>query len=273
MKLITCFNTKGGVGKTTLNLLLGKRLAKEGNKVLFIDADGQSNLTEYFYGESCYDKKTMEDALLNECKAGEVIIKSPNKTFENIDIIPSNPNIADLSERMDKKIAKEKIVARWMKKNIDTLESYDYIIVDLCPIEDLSNRNFLYVMDSIIYVVEFMDIASVKGARDYMYSYEQDLEALEVEDTTEKAILINSMQGRKSTVAQYFEERLEEYCKQDNNKLGKILLKNRLNQSDVIKRSNLENVDLEDITKKYRNKKIEEQFSSIVNELKLRKVL
>lgn len=272
MKLIGCFNTKGGVGKTTLNLMLGKRLAKEGNKVLFIDADSQSNLTEYFYSIH-HDEKTMYDALIHNCTAEEVIIKSPNKQFENIDLIPSNIEVADLTESMEKKIAKEKIVAKWMRKNIDVLKMYDYIIIDLSPIENLSNRNFLYVMDSIIYIVQYTDVASVRGTRKYMSSYENDLEELEIEDTTQKAILINSMQSRKSTVATHFEEQLKKYCEVDDNKMGKILLKNRLNQSDAIKRSNIENVDLEDITKKYRNKKVEEQFSSIVNELKTMEVL
>ena len=65
MKLIANFNIKGGVGKTALNILTGIRLAEEGNKILFIDADSQANLTEYFYDVD-HNDKTIADALLKQ---------------------------------------------------------------------------------------------------------------------------------------------------------------------------------------------------------------
>ncbi|QOY63690.1 ParA family protein [Lysobacter sp. H21R4] len=47
VKIISVFNNKGGVGKTTLTYHLAHALAEAGNKVLLLDADPQCNLTIY----------------------------------------------------------------------------------------------------------------------------------------------------------------------------------------------------------------------------------
>lgn len=49
-KIITLFNHKGGVGKTTVAHNLGVSLTKQGKNVLLIDADPQMNLTSSFIG-------------------------------------------------------------------------------------------------------------------------------------------------------------------------------------------------------------------------------
>lgn len=66
-KIITFFNHKGGVGKTTLVQNLGCLLADKGQKVLLIDADPQMNLTAAMYGLSTsVEYSTDEDSKWSE---------------------------------------------------------------------------------------------------------------------------------------------------------------------------------------------------------------
>ena len=45
MKIISLFNNKGGVGKSTLGFHLGYALSEMGIKTLMVDLDPQCNLT------------------------------------------------------------------------------------------------------------------------------------------------------------------------------------------------------------------------------------
>ena len=86
LKILTFFNIKGGIGKTTLTLLTSYKLAKENKKILLIDADLQANLTQYIYKMNHSDK-TMVNAIMGNAAAEELIIKSPNESYINIDLI------------------------------------------------------------------------------------------------------------------------------------------------------------------------------------------
>ena len=46
-KVVAISHEKGGVGKTTTTVNLGIGLARQGKKVLLVDADPQGDLTKY----------------------------------------------------------------------------------------------------------------------------------------------------------------------------------------------------------------------------------
>lgn len=67
MKIISLFNNKGGVGKTTLAYHLSYALAASGKKVLMIDLDPQCNLTICAYDtEHLHEIWQSEDSFIDE---------------------------------------------------------------------------------------------------------------------------------------------------------------------------------------------------------------
>lgn len=67
MKIISVFNNKGGVGKTTLTYHVANALSEMGKKVLVIDADPQCNLTIYALKQDyIHDLWATEDSFIDE---------------------------------------------------------------------------------------------------------------------------------------------------------------------------------------------------------------
>lgn len=66
-KIITFYNFKGGIGKTTGLYILAWLLAKElGLRVLMVDADPQANLTKTVIKGNCYSPEASKDPILQK---------------------------------------------------------------------------------------------------------------------------------------------------------------------------------------------------------------
>lgn len=268
MKICSFFNVKGGVGKTTLTILTAMKLSKEGKKILLIDADTQANLTQFLY-KVVHEDKTLFQMLTENTTAKEVILKSPVEEFKNIDIIPSDISLSVLSEYLSTQMGREKAVWRWFKNNIDDIEKYDYIFVDLSPSYDLIARNFMLISDSIITPIEYQDIASIRGCELFYQKFKQDLEFLDIKSNTKRAVVINSYTTRKLSTGDLFNSYL---CKFEN--IKKDLLQARISETTVVRNAILNKMDLEDYCRKIKKAhKVRSDFNEFIEELKAKEVL
>lgn len=92
-KIISMFNHKGGVSKTTTSFNIGWKLAESGHKVLLVDGDPQCNLTGVFLGDDFDSYYENELTNKNNIKDGvKSAFKSLPKPIEAIDCVKNNKN-------------------------------------------------------------------------------------------------------------------------------------------------------------------------------------
>lgn len=114
MKILSIFNNKGGVGKSTLGFHLGCALGEMGKKVLMIDLDPQCNLTiSGMFEEELHDIWREEDPYIEDYEAavnqhGTELIKRPRSihfllkpTEDGLNDLEQYPPVWNLYENVD----------------------------------------------------------------------------------------------------------------------------------------------------------------------------
>ncbi|MDB8987079.1 AAA family ATPase [Parabacteroides merdae] len=146
MKKISVLNIKGGVAKTTSAINVAAILAEEGNKVLVVDVDAQSNLTMAFKSYDIDDLSVSDVLLSKSVEVNEVIKETEH---ENIDILPSNISLAFAEKKILVDVTRSQ--QNRLKRILDELEDkYDYCIIDCPPSLNMITINALVASDEVI---------------------------------------------------------------------------------------------------------------------------
>jgi len=209
MKIISLFNNKGGVGKSTLGYHLGNALNEMGHKTLFIDLDPQCNLTicsidaerlhkiwedEDPFMED-YEKAMLENPLINEtARSIHFLLKPteeglsdperlppPIKLDNNLHLIPGRLSLHKyenkLAERWNGVYQGDNLAIRTITNIRNICEQYsekysfEYVIIDTSPSLGILNKIIISTVDG-FFVPAQPDMFSLYGIRNIGNSLE-----------------------------------------------------------------------------------------------------
>lgn len=147
-KIISIFNQKGGVGKTTTSINISAGLGKLGKKVLLVDLDPQGNSTSGLGIEKNNVEYIIYDALTQEAQIKQAVYETSS---ENVYIIPSNNQLAGLEIEFAR-------TGNWENSLKDELEKiredFDYIFIDCPPSLGILSIIGLVASDSVIIPIQ-----------------------------------------------------------------------------------------------------------------------
>ena len=197
-RIISVFNQKGGVGKTTSVINLSAALGKMGKKILVIDIDPQGNATSGLGIDKNSLRESIYDVIINNLDIETVIMST---SAENVDIVPSNVDLAgaeiELIEKEDRELSLKKSL-------VSVKDDYDFLFIDCPPSLGLLSINGLAATDSVIVPIqcEYYALEGVSQLMETILLVKRSLNPdLEIE-----GVILSMFDGRTNLSIQVVEE-------------------------------------------------------------------
>lgn len=201
-KIVAFLNQKGGVGKTTTCVNMAGYLAQMGKKVLLLDIDPQGNASSNLGIEKDSKPKTIYDVIVDDNTINEVIQKTK---LENLDIIPSDVDLAGAEIELVQMNNREKIVRNILRK---IQNNYDYICIDCPPSLGLITVNALTACDSVLIPIQ-CEYFALEGLSQLMYTIKLVKKHLNENIDVEGVVL--TMKDNRSNLGQSVAQDITKY--------------------------------------------------------------
>lgn len=204
MKIISIFNQKGGVGKTTTAINLAAALAMQGKSILIIDMDPQGNTTSGLGIDKRNQMFSSYDLLLGEIPVTEII--QPVEKVKGLQIIPSTIDLAGADMELTSRESPQTSLQERLNDN--EFIKFNYIFLDCPPSLGMLSINALTASDSVIIPMqsEFYALEGISQLLETINRVKQGLNKdLEVE-----GVLLSMYDPRKNLHLEVAQE-LKEY--------------------------------------------------------------
>ena len=270
--ILTHMSFKGGAGKTTLNINFALEYCalNKDKKVLFIDADPQSNATNKLLKNKDLIKYTLREALEKNVLLEDLIIKAPVEKFKNLDLVASDIRNVTLELFLNAQQAREFLLLNYLteEKNINIMEKYDVIIFDLNPAISVLNTNVFICCDKIIPILNYNCTDTISGLFLLTETYSSIKKALRLnKDDIAKPIINKFKKGGLNLTKTWIKEA------EENNILSntfKQTIRESVNYVESIR-------DQDNISNYLSNKKsktdIHNEFKDLIEEYKRENIL
>lgn len=201
MKIISFFNQKGGVGKTTSIINIGAAFGLLGKKVLIIDLDPQGNASSGLGIDKNGLEQTIYEALVENIPLEDLILSTEEK---GVDLIPSNAHLAAAEGELNLREDRGEVLKDLLKSVTD----YDFILIDCPPSLGTLSINALVASHSVLIPIQ-AEYYALEGLGQLMDTTERIRESLNP-DLEIEGILI-TMYDRRNNLARDVDRELRNY--------------------------------------------------------------
>lgn len=142
--ILSIFNNKGGVGKTTTAVNLAAGLASARERALLIDLDGQSSASFHLgLSRDCL-KPSVAELLQGECTSQEAVRPT---SVKHLDILPGSPRLCGFDLAMAQRPNHDLVLREALG---DIVQGYRWVIMDCPPALSLLTRNAVLASDGLL---------------------------------------------------------------------------------------------------------------------------
>jgi len=162
-RIIAIANQKGGVGKTTTTINLAACLAEKHRKVLVIDLDPQGNTSSGLGVDKNNLDNTVYQLMIEEATFDQTIQRD---VFQNLDVLPSNVNLAGVEIETIGLEERENILFRAIAP---VRSQYDFILIDCPPSLNILTLNAMTTADTVLVPIQ-CEYYALEGLSQLIYT-------------------------------------------------------------------------------------------------------